>query len=939
MMVLPVGILVQPRQCSIQHIHRLHTTLVKSAKQAVVSKKYSQTICLPRSAFPARLDGAKRVALDAEIDRRCRFDEQYAWQRKHRRGKDFILHDGPPYANGSAHIGHAVNKILKDITIRYECSQGRRVHFVPGWDCHGLPIEMKAIKDGGGGGNRRRLTACETRDTAARFASDSIDVQLGQFSRWGLLTDWSAHYRTMSADYVTVQMRQFYALYQRGLIFRGYLPVHWSPSSRTALAESELEYNHQHTSTSVYMRFKLTSLSPALAELVERKTVFGLVWTTTPWSLVANKAICYNAKEEYTILKHEDTLYLVASKLVGDEHVQLALPGALTVAKLDGSRLQGCQYVHPMYPTEARPFLHGDHVTVTGGTGLVHTAPAHGQDDFRIGQTHGLQLDCLIDENGRFIESVGFNLNGLFIMDEGTEKVLDLLSCDILHQQPFVHSYPYDWRTKKPVFLRASKQWFIHTNQLKDKAIQAIEKVNIKPPSAMNGFLGVIKNRPYWCISRQRVWGSLIPVIYNKSTDEPVISETLIERYCQLMEKHGTGFWWSQDITDILGGTGLNPEEYKVGEDILDIWFDSGLSWAAVVGGQADMYLEGLDQFSGWFYTSLLTGVALTGEAPYKEIFVHGFTLDEKGNKMSKSLGNVVNPSDIVEGTKKKPAKGVDVLRWWVGLHASSSTSVLVGDNILKEAQMETFKIRNLIKFCLGMLNNFKETDVVSSDKLLLLDKIVLHKFHNFQAKVKDNYQAREYNKVCLSILSFISELSATHLHLIKDRLYCDEETGLGRRSGLSSIYLLLQGLLGVLSPITPHMAEEAADSVEIVKSPTEVGWFCEEEWCDQSLNTCIQILERLRDDVNKKYTKPKDVKLEIKIRDEDFQVLKHYPENELSEVLGVLQVQFTSSPSQECELIELSPRGVMCERCRKLTAVEGEDLCTRCRKVLRISQ
>jgi len=918
-----------------QHAQRFHTSVKLLKKQ--VSKKYSSTLFLPSStSFPVKLEGKKRVDRDKQIYEECEFDQQYSWQANNRQGSTFILHDGPPYANGLPHIGHAVNKILKDITVRYECSRGHKIHFLPGWDCHGLPIELKAVK-----GNKK-LQPTKIREIAEKFALEAINKQREQFKKWGILTDWNQSYRTLNPSYVKTQIKSFYELYKKDLVFQNYMPVFWSPSSKTALAEAELEYNPNHKSTSIYVRFKLNKFSHVLNEYKDRN-IYAVIWTTTPWSLVANQAICYNKKEEYLLLEYNNNLYIVAEKLANtDQNLLKALPGASVVHSFIGEELAGCEYIHPLYGDSSHLFLHGDHVTMTIGTGLVHTAPAHGQDDFKIGIAHNLNTKCPVDENGCYISSVGHNLAGLSINDEGTTRMLELLEDDILLQHEYIHSYPYDWRTNKPVFLRASKQWFVDTDKLKDQAISAIEDVKIQPATAMSTFRGVIKKRPYWCISRQRVWGTKIPVIYDKKTKTAVISDELITRYCQLIDSHGPGFWWNLELDEILKGTSFDAQDYEVGADILDIWFDSGISWRAAglpQNQQVDLYLEGLDQFSGWFYTSLLTSVAFTGAAPYKEILVHGFTLDEHGNKMSKSVGNVVDPQHVIEGYKSKQALGVDVLRWWVGLHASKGSSVPVGDNILAASQTEVNKIRIALKFCVGMLSKWNPKDNIEYDQLHLLDKILLFKLKHFQDKLDSYYSNREYNKVCMSILSLISEISSSHFHLVKDRLYCDPNDSIQRRSGLTCLHLFTQALLGHISPVLPLLAEEAGHSVPCLDSPTKLGTVSFSDWTSQDLTSSIELLEDLRSQINKCTQKPLENHLVIKnLSGENSRVLNNLFENfgndEISEVLGVLSVTFQPS-SQDGDSFELRRSTLeACERCRRLTAGDN-GLCTRCSQII----
>ena len=524
-------------------------------------------------------------------------------------------------------------------------SRGRRVHYVPGWDCHGLPIELKAVK-----GDGARLGPGKVREIASKFAQVAVEKQLGQFRSWGVMADWSQPYLTMSPHYVKSQLAQFHRLYSAGQIFRSVMPVWWSPSSRTALAEAELEYSSQHTSQALYVRLRLSQLSPDLSSVLggEKCEVSCLVWTTTGWSLVANRAVCYHPALQYSLLQSSQAgearedgarqYYLVAADLLASPGVEASLGETRVVTTLSGTSLAGCQYWRPLYQDQQCPLLAASHVTNTAGTGLVHTAPAHGQDDFRVGLQHGLSADCVVGEDGRYLPEAGLGLQGLEVMGEGGARVVELLGSDVLHSETITHSYPYDWRTKKPVLLRASKQWFINTDNLKARAISVLADVEIQPDTAGNGFRGVVDRRPYWCISRQRVWGTFIPVIYNQQ-GEIVISSELIERYQDLLDSHGSSFWWELGLEEILAGTSYRPEDHRrEGLDIMDIWLDSGLSWSSVLeeGETADLYCEGLDQFSGWFYSSLLTSVALTGRAPYKKVFVHGFTLDENGNKVGR---------------------------------------------------------------------------------------------------------------------------------------------------------------------------------------------------------------------------------------------------------------------------------------------------------------
>ena len=651
----------------------VHTTAARaSSKAEPPSKKFSATLFLPRTSFPGRLAGERRRARDERLTRAMA--GQYAWQRDHRPAcPEFVLHDGPPYANGAPHLGHAVNKLLKDVTVRFQCGRGRRVHYRPGWDCHGLPIELKAIR----GGADAKLGASKTRQLAASFARETVGRQSEEFQSWGVMGDWGNPYTTMAPHYVKRQIEMFWQLYRHGWLLRARLPVWWSPSSGTALAEAELEYKDT-AATALYVRLQLVGRGQgSLASVPDDKPVYCLIWTTTPWSLVANRAVCYSPSLEYSLVESGGSLYILATACLSLPGVIAALPDMSVVTSLAPADLAGCTYHRPLHQADLAPLLPGHHVTGGAGTGLVHTAPAHGQDDHRVGLAAGLECgDCLVGGDGCFTAEAGPELVGLQALGPGGERVQAMLGQDLVLAEQIIHSYPHDWRTGGPVLLLASKQWFLNTERVRGAALAGLDEVEIQPSSAARGFRAVVERRPYWCVSRQRVWGVPIPVMFRTETGEPVLSQELISRYSDLVDQHGPGFWWELSLDEILAGTSYQPEQHhREGLDIMDIWLDSGLSWACGLGTEdrrADLYLEGLDQFSGWFYSSLMTSVALTGRPPYNKIFVHGFTLDEQGRKMSKSLGNVVSPAEVVA------RHGTDCLRWWVAKHASSSTSAQV---------------------------------------------------------------------------------------------------------------------------------------------------------------------------------------------------------------------------------------------------------------------
>ncbi|XP_013137867.1 PREDICTED: isoleucine--tRNA ligase, mitochondrial isoform X2 [Papilio polytes] len=635
----------------------------KSSAEAK-TKTYSHTILFPKTLFPARSNNA----IKEEVQKMAQFAELYTWQRENLKGPEFVLHDGPPYANGDLHMGHAVNKIIKDINNRSQILQGNKVHYVPGWDCHGLPIELKALQKAKN--SSKNVSSQENiRQIARDFALETVAKQKAAFQSWGIMADWDTCYLTLDKKYVQNQLRQFYKMYKSGLIFRALKPVYWSPSSKTALAEAELEYNPQFKSKEVYIKFPMDTV-PEVASNFSGKPISALVWTTTPWTLIANKAICYSANLTYSIVtlnNKPDELFVVASAQI--ECLRNIL--GVEIEKLidfDGKELKG-MYYKSLLTSEKLPFLEASHVTEGKGTGLVHTAPAHGPDDFLVALKNNMPVECNVDESGRYI-NLDNRFNGLYVLGDGQDAVINVLVGSIVHQSVYVHSYPLDWRTKKPVIIRASQQWFIDTAALKDKALAGLDKVVLLPPSSAGqsrqGFRAQLEKRPYWCISRQRAWGVPIPVLY--SGEKVIVDDGIIEKLCSLIESNDTDVWWTCDVRDLIPDDvrnkyNLDNQEVTKGNDIMDIWLDSGLSWQTLDGRRADLYSEGVDQLTGWFQASLLTSLALTGEAPYESIFVHGFVVDEKKRKMSKSIGNVIDPYTIINGDKKQQGYGVDTLR------------------------------------------------------------------------------------------------------------------------------------------------------------------------------------------------------------------------------------------------------------------------------------
>uniref|UniRef100_K3XAI7 isoleucine--tRNA ligase n=1 Tax=Globisporangium ultimum (strain ATCC 200006 / CBS 805.95 / DAOM BR144) TaxID=431595 RepID=K3XAI7_GLOUD len=814
-----------------------------------------KTLNLPHTAFPMR---ANAVVRERELHARC-VTQVYEAQTQLRQDADvFVLHDGPPFANGSLHMGHFMNKVIKDIINRYKLMRGHRIQYVPGWDCHGLPIEIKALEKLKSDTDRSDLTPSQVRKLSRELALGAVQDQKQDFERWGVLADWSgkpgSYYVTMDPAYEAKQYNVLKKMVADGLIFRGFKPVYWSPSSQTALAESELEYQDNHVSHAAYIRFAFhdTAHADAKALLAKYDNLSAVIWTTTPWTIPANMALCVNANLEYAIVRHEATgaHYLVAKDLV-DSFAQTLSSGSEEESELIvldtvlGSVLQGSLFTHPLIPERKSVVLVGDHVTTDAGTGVVHTAPGHGQDDYfawmahHNGSVESMAFPCPIDAKGHFTSEAGAQLEGLDILSDGTKAVLELLteSGHLLHVRKYKHRYPYDWRTKKPVVLRATAQWFAKLDKLHEVGKQVLaEEVEMFPKTSRRRLEATLSSRNEWCISRQRAWGLPIPVFYHKDTDEPLINEETISHLQEIVRtynagdgRQGSDCWWDLSVQELLPPSyAARAHEYVKGMDTLDVWFDSGSSWHAVLDEnpsgptRADVYMEGSDQHRGWFQSSLLTSLAMQQTAPYKHVITHGFALDERGSKMSKSLGNTLVPKDFIEGSTmnvpsgkkikqiKVPGYGADVLRYWVAT-TDYNGDVSVGPTVIGKVSDALRKVRNTARFLLANLNDFQpHKHAVKYEQLTSVDKYMLHLLFQLKSSVTEGYDVYAFNRVQHAISHFIStDLSAFYMEACKDRLYCDGQDATSRRSAQTVLWLTLQSLSRAIAPVVCHTAED----------------------------------------------------------------------------------------------------------------------------------
>lgn len=918
---------------------------------------YNATLNLPKTEFPMRAGLPKS---EPETLKRWEQEKIYEKLMEKNEGKPlFVLHDGPPYANGNIHLGTSLNKVLKDIIVRYKNMSGFKSPYVPGWDTHGLPTELKA-RAKAGVENSTTISELEIRKICREFALGYLDDQRNQFKRLGVIGEWDNPYITLLPEFEAKQIEIFAEMACKGYIYKGLKPVYWCPDCKTALAEAEIEYA-EDPCHSIYVKFKVNDDQGKLKALgIEPEKCYFVIWTTTTWTLPGNVAICLGPDFDYSIIKCGDEYYIMAEALAADAMKEAGKEDYEVVGTMKGIEFEYMKAQHPFLDRESLVIV-GDHVTLESGTGCVHTAPGHGVEDYDVCKNYPeIPIVVPVDADGRLTEEAG-QFAGLLTGDANKPIAQHLDSIGALFAlKKIIHQYPHCWRCKNPVIFRATDQWFCSVEDFKDEAVKAINEVEWIPGWGKDRITSMVKERKDWCISRQRKWGVPIPIFFCKDCGEPYIDRDAMMAVADLFRKEGSDAWFKYDASEILpegtkcpkcGGTHFNKEQ-----DIMDVWFDSGSSHAAVLEQRdylkwpADLYLEGADQYRGWFQSSLLTSVATKGTAPYKAVLTHGWVVDGEGRKMSKSLGNGIDPQEIVE------QYGADVLRLWV---ASSDyhADIRISKDILKQLSEAYRKIRNTARYILGNLNDFNpDTDMVDVKDLYPIDKWAIAKLNELNDKVRAGYDAYEFHQVYHSIHNFcVVDMSNFYLDVLKDRLYTEKADSASRRAAQTTIYMILDAMTRMISPILAYTSDEIwrymphgsncdKECVLFNEMPAKVDVDIDAEFMAR-----WDRIHELRDLVKKSIEVAVKNKL-IKSSLESKIVLTCGGDNyefvnsvlgELTAVFIVSKVELVKGDSDEINVVVEKAEGEKCERCWVYSDTVGQNsehptLCARCAEILK---
>jgi isoleucyl-tRNA synthetase len=918
------------------------------------SSDYKKTLNLPQTSFSMKGNLPQNEPKRLE---QWRLIDLYKLIREKSEGRPkSVLHDGPPYANGHIHMGHALNKILKDIVVKSKTMMGFDSPYVPGWDCHGLPIEHAVDKELGSG-KRKEMSPADFRRACRTFAEKFVSIQRQDFIRLGVFGDWFHPYMTMAYQYEADIAYALGRFYRTGMVYKGLKPVHWCTYDQSALAEAEVEYA-DHTSPSVYVRFRLTDESVKSLDLPIEKPCYAVIWTTTPWTLPANLAIAVKPDFDYEVIEHADENYIIAGELVPSVITKFGWSEYRVVKVFKGAAFEHLRYRHAFLPREG-VFVLGDYVTLDQGTGLVHTAPGHGVDDFKTGQRYGLETYTPVNHRGEFTPDVPL-WAGMFVFKANPLIVEHLRERGaLMHAETITHSYPHCWRCKHAVIFRATEQWFISMDDkgLRAKALEQVHSVKWFPAWGEERMAGMVENRPDWCISRQRTWGVPITVLYCEGCGEPVTSPELFERVKELFLAEGADAWYDRPPTDFLpanygcakcGGTAFRKEL-----DILDVWFDSGCSHLAVLKERpeltwpSDVYIEGHDQHRGWFQSSLLVGTGLEGAAPFHQVITCGFLINEQGDKMSKSSGNALSPQDVLK------QHGADVIRLWVAM-IDYQTDMSIGPQIMGRAAEAYKKIRNTARYLLSNLNGFEpERDGVDHDQLLDVDKWVLSRAAEVFDRCRRAYEEYEFHIVYHRVLDLCTVvLSSLYLDISKDTLYCDAPASVSRRSAQTAMYEILRGMVAFLAPLLTFTTEEIYEampgakeqSVHLIDFPSIAAPKTDSPAWDRIFRV-REAVSKVLEGARAAGTIGQSLEADVTLRGVTREAIVGTLDLDLAKVFIVSHVDFAGAADSTIDIegigpigISMSPaRGKKCGRCWQYREEVLEDggLCARCDDVV----
>ncbi len=926
---------------------------------------YKKTLNLPKTRFPMKANLSKR-----EPEQLKQWDKVDLHQhvRNSSKGREpFILHDGPPYANGNIHIGTALNKILKDIIVRSKQMAGYDAVYVPGWDCHGLPIEHNVDLEIGE--KKKTLSLADVRRLCRAYAEKFIDIQRDEFKRLGVMGDWENPYLTMNYQYEAIIARECGKFARDGSLFRSKKPIYWCFTCQTALAEAEIEYQDE-SAPSIFVKFILQDDLGKAFPTLAGKSVYVVIWTTTPWTLPANLAIALHPEFEYVAVDvGNDSVFILARELMDYCMQTFGISDYEVIAEIDPQALENKRCRHPMVDRDSLIIL-GDHVTLEAGTGCVHTAPGHGREDHEVGLKYGLDVYSPVDDQGCFTDDVAF-FKGQFVFDanKNINKKLNDLGA-LVAEGHIEHNYPHCWRCKEPVIFRATPQWFISMDKigLRQNSLAAIDTVTWIPHWGRERIYGMIENRPDWCVSRQRAWGVPITVFYCQDCETILLDEDVMREVYSQFEQHGADIWFEKDISDFLPGdvacAGCGGKSFVKENDILDVWFDSGVSHAAVLEPRADLqwpadlYLEGSDQHRGWFHSSLLTAVGTRKQAPYKAVLTHGFVVDAEGRKMSKSLGNVVAPSEVID------KYGAEILRLWVSA-TDYREDIRISENILKQLSDAYRRIRNTSRFMLGNLFDFDPAaDLVPYEDMPELDRFALHKLQAIIEKTLKAYDRYEYHIIYHALHNYCTlDLSAFYLDILKDRLYTSPPKSKARKSAQTVMYYLLDSLVRLMAPLLPFTAEEIwthmpehsdkVPSVHLVLLPEDnPNW--KDDQLAQKWDTILKVraettkaLEEAR--AKKQIGHPLDASVILSVDDNLYSLLEPYADD-LRFIFIVSNVSLLKDEKLDGSFVSENLEGLAikietaagkkCERCWVYETTVGTDssqptICERCQNAL----